>query len=514
MRSIAAGLLAMLALTSAPSAFADDTEVFVHAVSIYKTAQFAEAAKEFYDLATGPTGTTQQQSEYYLAECFLKLNLLESAFYMYGQIVKAGPTHPRYADALVGLVKVDEALHDDAFVPSILNKEYGRAQDTLQGKNFPAEALIKINYLVGRVSYEKGQFDDAAAFLDTVEADSTYYAKAQYLKGVMLGRIGKNPTEKAANNAAAAVAFEKVLALNALKVPYVDLNDIHDLALLGAARVAYGQGEYAKSVEYYEAIPRFSRFWDQELFENGWARFQNEDPGGALGSLQALHAPQFEGSFQPESWVLSAEVYFFSCLFDQTKFALKSYEDIYLPMAQTVKPLVEEDHDLEFYTSLLDEKNADKLPKAVRNYLLANNRLQGFQNFLAQLDKEKGLIEAQQGWRSSNMSQELAQAIDQQKQVLTQVTGQFVKGRLKGVVADISGFEGQVAIIRFETLKKEKEILEANVDMKGRLNADKLYRPQQPGENWDYWAFQGEFWIDEIGYYQYTLKNGCGETAK
>ncbi len=183
-------------------------------------------------------------------------------------------------------------------------------------------------------------------------------------------------------------------------------------------------------------------------------------------------------------------------------------------MAQAVKPLVEEAHDLEFYTSLLDEKNADKLPKAVRNYLLANNRLQGFQNFLGQLDKEKGLIEAQQTWRSSNMSQELAQAIDGQRGLLTQLTGQFVKARLKDVVSNINGFEGQVAIIRFETLKKEKEILESNVDMKARLNADKLFRPQQPGENWDYWAFQGEFWIDEIGYYQYTLKNGCGVSSK
>jgi hypothetical protein len=316
------------------------------------------------------------------------------------------------------------------------------------------------------------------------------------------------------NQAASSIAFEKVLALNDTKVKYLDLEDIHDLALLGAAREAYGQGNYQKSVQYYESVPRFSRFWDQELFENGWARFQNEDYGGALGSLQALHAPQFEGSFQPESWILSATVYFFSCLYDETKFALKNYEEIYLPMAQTVKPLIEEEHDLEFYTSLLDEKNADKLPKAVRNYLLANNRLQGFTNFLQQLDRERGELEAVQQWRSSNMATELQQAVDQQKQVLVQVTGKFVKDRLKAVVADINGFEGQVAIIRFETLKKEKEILEANANIKQRLEGEKLYRPVQPGENWDYWAFQGEFWIDEIGYYQYTLKNGCAEKAK
>ena len=41
------------------------------------------------------------------------------------------------------------------------------------------------------------------------------------------------------------------------------------------------------------------------------------------------------------------------------------------------------------------------------------------------------------------------------------------------------------------------------------LKAQTLYRPKMPAENWNYWKFQGEFWRDEIGYYQYTLKRGC-----
>ena len=35
-----------------------------------------------------------------------------------------------------------------------------------------------------------------------------------------------------------------------------------------------------------------------------------------------------------------------------------------------------------------------------------------------------------------------------------------------------------------------------------------------PAENWNYWKFQGEFWRDEIGYYQYTLKNGCADAQQ
>jgi tetratricopeptide (TPR) repeat protein len=511
MRKIASSLVlsAVIALAVPSSAFADDTEEFIQAVNTFKAGNYPDAARAFYEMASGPKSPTQQQAEFYLAECLLQMKLLESAFYFYGQIVKAGPNHPKYADSLVGLVKVDEQLRDDALIPSILNREYDRANEAMGGKDFPPDALLKINYLVGRVTYEKGKLNDAISFLDTVTPDSTYYARALYLKGVVLGRMNNRQ-----DNLKALAAFEKELELKNDKVKYIDFDDIHDLSLLGAARVAYGNGDYAKSVQYYESVPRFSTYWDSALFENGWARFQNEDLGGALGSLQALHAPQFEGSFQPESWILTATTYFFSCLYDETKFALKSYEDIYLPMAQQIKPILEGDHDLEFYAHLLDDNNADKLPKPVRNYLLANNRLQGFLNFLHQLDNEKGQIEAVQAWRSSPMSAELEQAVDQQRQVLVQVTGQFIKKRLaEDVVAPINGFEGQVAIIRFETTKKEKEILEANVNIGDRLNQQKILRPAMPGEAWDYWAFQGEFWIDEIGYYQYTLKSGCVKPA-
>jgi hypothetical protein len=41
------------------------------------------------------------------------------------------------------------------------------------------------------------------------------------------------------------------------------------------------------------------------------------------------------------------------------------------------------------------------------------------------------------------------------------------------------------------------------------LKTQSIYRPKMPGAAWNYWKFQGEFWRDEIGYYQYTLKRGC-----
>ena len=60
-----------------------------------------------------------------------------------------------------------------------------------------------------------------------------------------------------------------------------------------------------------------------------------------------------------------------------------------------------------------------------------------------------------------------------------------------------------------QTALDEKDLLLAGVDQKAMLKTQSIYRPKMPGAAWNYWKFQGEFWRDEIGYYQYTLKRGC-----
>ncbi|MFL5364484.1 MAG: hypothetical protein ACJ781_03305, partial [Myxococcales bacterium] len=37
---------------------------------------------------------------------------------------------------------------------------------------------------------------------------------------------------------------------------------------------------------------------------------------------------------------------------------------------------------------------------------------------------------------------------------------------------------------------------------------------QQPSTGHEYWAFDGEYWPDEIGYYQATIKDACPATWK
>ncbi len=500
-RILAAAFLAPLA------ASAQDLNVYNHALSAFNSGDYAAASQTFYELSeTSTDADLRTKSEFYLAQSFAKQNLPVTAFMYYATILRAGKAHPYYLKAVEGLVNMQQQLGDQYLIPNLLNNTYNEDWATL-----PIEVLSRINYLIGGISQRKAKFEEARAFLEAVPKESTIFAKAQYLLGIVLVDP-RYPGGQQMNDAVN--AFETVLATQSKN--QVELVNTQWLSLLALGRAHYGAGQYQKATEAYERIPRFSKYWDQALFENGFARFQNEDFGGALGSLQALHAPQFSGAFQPESWVLKATVYYFSCLYEESKTALAAYDEVYAPMADKLKPLIEgEDKDFNYYFRLVgEESNEGRLPKPVRLWVRSNERMLGVFSMLAQIDKEKDYINANQAWRTTKLGPDLITYLDQNRNTLTQVAGQFAKNRLVEAYRNIKNFSDQGEIIRFETSKSEKELAEVGIDQVRMLQKQALYRPTMPAENWNYWKFQGEFWIDEIGYYQYTLKRGCPRAAE
>lgn len=501
-------LVLSLALV-ASSAFAQDLANYNKGLSAYNANDFGEAARLFYEVTNTTTDNDLRlKAEYYLASSFQRANLPFTAFIYFTPIVKAGPAHPYHAKSVEAFIALQETLNDDYLIPSILNNLYDKYADTWA--TLPLEVLARINYLIGRISHRKALLEDAKQFLEAVPDTSQFYARAQYLLGITLAdpRYPAASDEvRKANLDAARVIFENVLKV---KTKQLDFADTQHLAMLALGRTNYNVGEYQKAVDWYEKIPRFSKYWDQALFENGFARFQNDDLGGGLGSLQGLYAPQFAGAFQPESWILTSIIYYFSCLYEESKAALVEYENLYLPMAEKLKPLVEgESRDPVSYFQLVEKTESQELPKAVLNWVRSNERMLGLFGMLHQIEVEKGLIDQNQGWKAAKLANELTTYLDQNKGTLEQVAGTVSRARLVEAYRTIKGFADQAEIIRFEVAKAEKELAEQNVDAVGVLKKQTLYRPKMPAENWNYWKFQGEFWRDEIGYYQYTLKRGC-----
>jgi hypothetical protein len=495
-RSLKFALLTAAALCAlAPAAQAQsEIDVLNKAIENYNDGKNLAAAQGFYQIEeTGTVADNRFKAEYYLAQSLNKLGLGFGAFFYYGQIIKIGPGHPYYFKAVEGAVNVTEAYGDEVLGPNVLNKAYNQ-----QFVKLPPDVLFKINYYIALLSYRGNRPSDANDFVKGVLPESAAYAQAQYLMGLLSQR---------ADPAKAVQIFKGILAIDPNK-SYKDLREVKELATLALGRSLYGLQRFSESSDYYTQLPRFSRHWDEALFEGAYADLLNDDPGGALGRLHALHSPHLSDEFAPESLNLTAIIYFQNCLYPQVREALGQFDREYVPMRDQLRRIIESKPPFEAWWALVAGAQSP-LPLAVQHHLLKNERMAAMLNYIAKLDAEAARVKANPELAGSPLGLDLSDLIAKQRNLVVQVAGKFIQVRLVDLAHLIDVLDGDKEIIAFETTKAEKDLLEGNVNVGARLAAQNLYRPQVPETGYEYWPFDGEYWPDEIGYYKYTLKNAC-----
>src|SRR5207302_5754382 len=179
------------------------------------------------------------------------------------------------------------------------------------------------------VGLSAGRYDDASALAQRVPEENAAYPRAQYLAAVVTRR---SDPEKALRIFRAVAQVESRGS--------ADLAEVKELAQLGIARTLYGMRRYAEASAAYQAVPRFSRHWDEALFEGAYADLRNGDPGAALGKLHTLRAPQLRDAFARESENLAAIIYHRSCLWPQVREALSWFQGRYEPMRERIEALL------------------------------------------------------------------------------------------------------------------------------------------------------------------------------
>lgn len=475
-----------------------EVDVLNQAVEAYNDSKNERAAIGFYQVEeTATVEDNRFKAEYYLAQSLNKLGLGFGSFFYYGQIIKAGPAHPYYYKAVEGAVAVTEQYKDEVLGPNVLNKAYND-----QFGRLPPEVLSKINYYIALLGYRAGKYDEAEQFLKGVPPESAAYPQAQYLNGLLLQR--KDPEQ-------AVKSFKSIFGMEGAK--YSDLENLKELAHLALGRTLYALHRYGEASDSYDALPRFSRHWDEALFEGAYADLLNDDPGAALGKLHALHSPHLSDQFAPESLNLTAIIYHQRCLYPQVRETVAAFNREYVPMKDQVKAVIDANPAIETYWQLL-QPGETRLPEAVQHHLQKNERVEAMVKYIGRLDQETARIEKNAELVKSPLGTDLLDLIGKQKALMAQVAGKFIKGRLADMAHLIEVLDGDKEIIGFETTKGEKEMLETAYNVKGHLDSQPLYRPPMPQTGHEYWPFDGEYWPDEIGYYKYTLKDACPAKKK
>ena len=102
--------------------------------------------------------------------------------------------------------------------------------------------------------------------------------------------------------------------------------------------------------------------------------------------------------------------------------------------------------------------------------------------------------------------------LKKQRAGLIQKAGLMAKAKLEQEQNELRTLLGNGERIKFETTTKEKEFLEEQLKAGGQVSVVKKYKfSVAVADDQLYWPYEGEYWRDELGTYQYTLTKGCIE---
>jgi tetratricopeptide (TPR) repeat protein len=497
-----ASLVALAASLPAP-AFSQNIEA---SLRLYQEKDYEEAALGFYDvLAKDASPDTRDQAQIYLAESLKKMDLLLPALYYYQDIFSTGRQNRYYVNAVEGLLDIQRSLHDPVFVPLLVDSNF----DPDGFGRLSPDRIASINYLIGEFSFRRGKTGDARQFLEYVPPESAYHHKARYLLGII--GVRQNKGEQALEH------FKAIIAGTADAKDEEDLSTRH-LALIAAGRTSYGMGRFEESSAYYGQVPRYSHEWFNALYESAWANFRQASNkegaesaafyGRSLGELQSVVSPYFQKRHVPEAYVIQGTAYFANCQWDRVRRAVDRFKRTYDPMGATLKQYLGQKRDnAEFYRDVVAGGNG-KFDVELAREVRRSKRFKDYHYMLTHMQWELDELGRMKLWQGHSLAESAKDIIGKQRDELEPVVGTWVKRRLGFLGDQLQNFQNQINILDFEVTDAERQWLEQGKEInKGRRA--RLPRPEIPDDQWQHWSFDREFWRDEVGYFQHSLRSEC-----
>jgi hypothetical protein len=458
-------------------------------------------------LEEGAYPESEVQIYYYLGGSLLQLEMYHTAQYYFAKAVKqGGPSSAYFSYALPKLVAIAQVTGD--------NSELLRLVDDIPPDSFPRAARNNLNYLLGIQRYEKDDLAGASKYFGEVSTKSSMYLKAKYFEGVI-----SNQQEKQKQAVRAFIEVYNADPGQVTPEESAEVDRLKDLSVLNVARIYYSIQDFPKATQYYEGVSRNSEYWAEALFENGWAYFMQNDLNKSLGELLTVRSSFFkDDEFLPEATILEALTYFNLCEYPEVEHTLLRFEDKYRPMADELKGFVQSyatpegkqmaDQAFDYY---FGEKKVDSvLPKSLFRRALRDQDLAALVSHMDLMDKEEAKIDLQkEQWRNS-VGAKLKEIIAKDRQRYKRKAGLLFLSEMARTYQYLQDLLTQSEIIRFEVVDAQR------VDYQYKMQNTEL---ANSAENVDldfatakdiiYWPFNGEFWQDELGYYQYTEQSSC-----
>ena len=472
------------------------------ALRMAQSGQYDAAANNLFSLSRRPELAAERpQVKYILGTMLIELKLYQTAAFQFVDVIRSN--HPKYAKlAIEKLSVVADALGDD----TILNYAISR----VDLNDFPANLKDMIHYRLGEIKLRNRDFSGAADLFSRVSFGSSTYYQALFNKGL---------AELEANQTALAVGtFNKMLDARR-RAPVTDTNKV--AAQMGLARALYQKQDWEAAIEAYAQVPRDTLMWHDAVFESSWAMLRAARFRSALSNFQTLHSAYYEDFYMPESLLLRSIVYLYICKYDEMEKVLSLFEKTYGPVRRKIGDFLKSTNEAGAYYAEVEkahllkttDRNANlRLPYIVVRNILDQGDVKRAMTYLEKLGSEKNRIESNSAFRASPLGQYAMKIISNRSRNAKFAVGDMAKAHLQNMRVELRDLYEQAGFIRYEMITGRKDSIKKKIagkDIAAEQIDEKIDRQFYIQNGYEYYPFQGEFWLDEVGNYHYLGKQSC-----
>ncbi|MGZ3690215.1 MAG: tetratricopeptide repeat protein [Pseudobdellovibrio sp.] len=446
--------------------------------------------------------TAKPRLKYLLGLSLMELNLNQTAAFQFVDVVRSGDanwTQP----AIEKLLIVTDKLGDE----TLLNFAIQRVEIS----QFPLKNRELLYFRLADIKHKSGFTEEAIQYYKKVTPQSRFYYNALYNMGLAQDELGRTDE--------ALASFKKLLASRA-SAKANDTNKVS--ALMGIARTYYQQKEWSKSIEMYAKIPRDHPLWHTALFEKTWAMLRSGRFRSTLSNFQTLHSTYYEDAYLPETLVLRAIVYLYICQYDEMEKVLSLFDNQYGPALKKVTAFNDKATPAEFYQQFYEAmqlktgheaKRQLEVPYNILKYVAAEGDVRRAYYYLKKINEEKKSIDENNQLKRSSIG-EYANRILTNRIASTKLSiGGLVKKHLADIKTELSDLTEQAGFVRYEMINGRKELLKRRMEGKiakvAAAKSEENDREFYIKNGYEYYPFQGEYWLDEVGNYHYLGKQSC-----
>jgi DNA segregation ATPase FtsK/SpoIIIE-like protein len=409
------------------------------------------------------------------AACARKLGLKQLATETYADIVRSSMDRSVTLQALEAL---NEITHEEVY------DERTIVEELLYEKDFgtlPPELNNFVHYFQALMDFRNGYPRWASNHLEKIQGKDEYFHRGTILEALWALKTDQLETCRR--------LLEEVA-----REPDV-ITPVRNEAKKALARVLYEQGDFMGSYRLYREIEAPEYTLADVILEEAWAKYRQRDYKKAMGLLVAFTAPSFQSLFKPEQYLLQTLIYMQYCHYGAARGALDAFQGRYGEVLHAIR----------------QRQDLTENPQS-RHILEGLPAVQRVDAYLKELAAEQAALEP---LNLSDGFREHVRPIYELKTAQVERRREKVWNReverLKRILFD---YQEQANLLAYESgmhqYAKVKEMYYS-----GGLeeeDAEEVAIPKFSRRT--FFAFEGEFWSDELDDYTFFIEDYCDKPEK